>query len=348
MNTRLLVLYVGGTIGMQMTDRGLAPCKNFPAILTRCLATTPPAAPLPPFEVEEFATPIDSAEASPEDWAAIARHLAARWAEFNGFVVLHGTDTLAFTASALSFMLRDLDKPVIVTGAQVPLGAPASDAIANVVSALRFAARSDLYEVCVAFNGLLLRGNRSTKVSTTDHAAFDSPNCLPLVRHQDDRRACAPALPRPSTGPRFELVAPESGSVQTLRWAPGFAAPTLPSVLALAPRAIVLCCYGAGTLPSLGGKMAEFLSQARAMKVVVVAISQVAHGGLHLGAYAAGASLLDAGVVDGHDMTFEAAYAKLHHLVARGDVAAAIGTAMTSSLAGEVCQQSERRECQSP
>jgi L-asparaginase len=251
--------------------------------------------------------------------------------------VLHGTDTLAFTASALSFMLRDLDKPVIVTGAQVPLGAPDSDAIANVVSALRFASRSDLYEVCVAFNGLLLRGNRSTKVSTTDHAAFDSPNCLPLARRQDDGRACTRVLPRQTTGPRFELVTPESGAVQTLRWSPGFAAASMPSALALAPRAIMLCCYGGGTLPSLGGRTAEFLKQARAMKIVVVAVSQVAHGGLHLGTYAAGASLVEAGVVDGGDMTFEAAYTKLHHLIAQGHDAAVICAAMPIALAGEAC-----------
>ena len=304
----------------------------------------PLAARLPAFEIEAFATPIDSAEAHPGDWAAIAAHLVARWCEFDGFVVLHGTDTMAFTASALSFMLRELDRPVILTGAQVPMDAAGSDALGNVVAALRYAAEPAVRDVSIAFDGVLLRGNRTTKVSTTRLSAFGSPNYPPLGRIEPngddvfggDVRLDAPRLHRPSGPPIIEIAAQGDGEVISLRLVPGIAAGRLLACLTPPPRAVVLECYGAGTVPTLGGRMRDFLAKAREQGTVVVALSQVAHGGLSLGTYAAGALLVEAGVVDGADMTFEAAFTKLVHLIGTGCGAEAMRRQLASALAGEM------------
>lgn len=339
---RLLVLYVGGTIGMRPSEQGLAPFADFPAVLAERLA--PLAARLPAFEVETFATPIDSAEAHPGDWAAIADHLAARRRAFDGFVVLHGTDTMAFTASALSFMLRDLDRPVILTGAQRPMVAEGSDGLGNVVAALRFAAEPAVRGICIAFDGLLLRGNRTTKVSTVRLDGFGSPNFPPLGRidaEGDDGFGGAIVLDRErlrpvSAAPVVEIPAAGDGDVISVRLVPGFAVGLLDACLAVGPRAVVLECYGAGTVPALGGRMRAFLHEARRRGVVVVALSQVAHGGLSLGAYAAGSVLVDGDVVDGADMTFEAIFTKLCHLIATGCDAATIRRRLATALAGEV------------
>lgn len=338
---RLLVLHVGGTIGMRATARGLAPRADFPAVLTGRLAAL--TSRLPVFEVEAFATPIDSAEAHPGDWAAIARHLVSRWQDFDGFVVLHGTDTMAFTAAALSFMLRQLDKPVILTGAQVPIDAPGSDGLGNVGAALRFAAEPAVREVAIAFDGLLLRGNRTTKVSTIRLDGFGSPNFPPLSRVEPvegdafgGRLTLDPArLHRPAGPPVFEIPATRDGEVISLRLAPGFAVGLLEACLGLRPRAVVLECYGAGTVPALDGAMRRFLHAARERGIVVVALSQVAHGGLSLGAYAAGSLLRDAEVVDGADMTFEAVFTKLVHLIGTGIEVEDIRRRLRLPFAGE-------------
>lgn len=338
-NTRyVLVLYVGGTIGMRTTDQGLAPGDHFHVLLHHALALREPETSLPRFEVDAFGVPIDSAEATPADWSAIAAYLVERWSDFDGFVVLHGTDTLAYTASALSFMLRSPDKPVIVTGAQLPLDAPGSDALANVVAALHYASQPSLREICIAFGGLLLRGNRSTKVSTKHFAAFNSPNALPLSRELQEVHPSTSHISNLAQSPRFEVVRPKSGKVHAIWLTPGFAPEILQSLLMLRPQGILLVCYGAGTLPSLSGRTADFLALARQQGVVVVAVTQVPNGGLRLGTYAAGQSLLQFGVVDGRDLTFEAAYTKLHHLIGRGDDANSIRHAMATVMAGEMSE----------
>ncbi|MDR3372544.1 MAG: asparaginase [Ancalomicrobiaceae bacterium] len=339
---RILVLYVGGTIGMRQTARGLAPFADFPTVLGERLA--PLLARLPVVEIEAFATPIDSAEAHPGDWTAIAAHLVARWREFDGFVVLHGTDTMAFTASALSFMLRELDRPVILTGAQIPMDAAGSDGLGNVVAALRYAAEPAVREVSIAFDGSLLRGNRTTKVSTTRLAAFGSPNFPPLGRIGSDGddvfggtlQLDPTLLLRPSGPPIFEIPAQGGGEVISLRLVPGIAAERLEACLTPPPRAVVLECYGAGTVPTLGGGMRDFLARAQQQGIVVVALTQVAHGGLSLGTYAAGALLVETGVVDGADMTFEATFTKLAHLIGIGCGAEEMRRRLASALAGEM------------
>lgn len=336
----VLVLHTGGTIGMRSGPRGLEPSPDFAAVLAARLA--PVADRLPRFEIAALDRPIDSADASPADWAAIATRLVERRRDFAGAVVLHGTDTLAFTAAALSFMLGDLDGPVILTGAQRPMDTAGSDGFGNVVSALRFAARPEIREVGIAFDGLLLRGNRTTKVSTSRLDGFGSPNLAPLGRLGPGGPVEAGlefAPPSRATAARgVEIPWTPAGAVISLRLVPGFPPGLLDGCLALSPAGIVLECYGAGTVPALGGRMLEFLGRAAARDIVVVALSQVAHGGLSLGTYAAGSALVEAGVVDGRDMTFEAAYAKIAHLIGSGRSPEEIRRLLPRSLAGELTE----------
>lgn len=332
---RIAVLHTGGTIGMRRTPRGFAPYEDFPAVLAKALE--PLAAGLPLFDISAFATPIDSSEATPADWLALAVALRDLWADYDGFVVLHGTDTMAFSAAALSFMLRDLDKPVVLTGAQIAMAVEGSDGLGNVVSALHFAAQPVLREVCIAFDGLLLRGNRATKVSTRRVAAFACPDFEPLGRIVDGVPVLEAGLllQRAAGAPVFDLAPAASGLVASLRFVPGLAPAAFDACLEAAPRAIILECYGSGNVPSLNGATGVFLAKARERGIAVIARTQVFHGGTSPGAYAAGSLLTDHGVIDGGDMTFEASYAKLCHLAAQNADARAIAAAFARNWAGE-------------
>lgn len=334
LNRRILVVYVGGTIGMRQSTDGLSPQRDLPATLAVKLA--PWGGQLPLFSIESLDQPIDSAEADPADWLRIARHIVERRNRYDGFVILHGTDTMAYSASALGFMLRGIDVPVILTGAQVPLEAPGSDALDNVVSALSFAACPALAGVGLAFDRVLYRGCRTTKVSSSDFAGFDSPNHPPLARLTPLLDLDPEAVKRPEVGgPVFELPDHFSALILSLRVVPGMTPGLLDALLDLAPQGLLIECYGSGTVPGLGGRMLTFLERAMHRGVVVVALSQALHGGVRLGTYAAGSQLVKAGVIDGRDLTFEAAFTKLHHLLALGLPPTAVRGAFTRNLIGE-------------
>lgn len=333
LDRHILIVYTGGTIGMRPSPDGLIPQDDLPAVLAERLA--PLAAQLPAYSFTALPRTIDSAEASPADWGTIAHVIAAHHERYDGFVVLHGTDTMAYTASALSFLLRGLDRPVIVTGAQLPLEAEGSDALGNVVAALRFAA-ADVEEVCLAFDGVLLRGNRATKVSSHDFAAFDSPNHPPLARLSPRLTLDPAALDRPAAALSLDIPAGLGrATVFSLRLVPGFPPAVLDAALAVRPDALVLECYGSGTLPSLDGRTQDFLQRARRAGVAILVLSQAPHGGTHLGTYAAGSVLLREGAIDGYDMTVEAAIAKLHCLIAAGHRGDSLARALGANLAGE-------------
>lgn len=335
LNRRILVLYVGGTIGMRASADGLAPQRDLPAALAARLA--PWGGQLPLFSIQTFADPIDSADATPADWLAIARHIADRHGRYDGFVVLHGTDTMAYTASALGFLLAGIDVPVILTGAQVPMEVEGSDALDNVVSALTFAACPALAGVGLAFDRVLYRGCRATKVSSSDFAGFGSPNHAPLARLDPDLVVDEAALPRPDgSEPAFVIPEALDARVISLRVVPGLPAALLDAILDMAPRGLVIECYGSGTVPSVDGHMQTFLERLVRRGTVAVALSQAAHGGIRLGAYAAGSALVKAGVIDGRDMTFEAAFAKLHHLLAQDLPTVMVRTVLARNMIGEI------------
>lgn len=332
------LLYTGGTVGMAKTAQGYAPMADFAGALEGLLNSS--CATLPNYTLYEYATPIDSTNATPADWQKIGRDIAARYGNHDGFVVLHGTDTMAYTATALSFMLQGLRKPVIVTGSQIPLGEVRSDALQNLITALQLAASDQINEVTLYFNQRLLRGNRCTKVSAQSFDAFDSPNYPWLGQVGINvRLQTAALLPRPQQE-NFELPDYGSGRILSLRFVPGMPVGVAQAMLALQPQALILECYGAGNAPDYDPALLELLTNASTNGVVLVACSQCRHGSVALGAYATGASLARAGVIGALDMSFEAIFVKLHHLFALGLTADAVRAVFLRDLCGELTEAS--------
>jgi L-asparaginase len=251
-------------------------------------------------------------------WGRIARDVEEHYDSHDAFVIVHGTDTMAYSASALSFMLGQLDKPVILTGSQIPLAELRNDALDNLITALLLAGKHPIPEVCVLFNGRLLRGNRSRKVRSDGFDAFDSPNFPWLgrvgidIELQDSLLLSAgePDL----TVPRFD-----PNAVALMPVYPGIPARILESVLDHGDlRGLILQTYGVGNPPDGNRALMDVLERACDRGIAVLNITQCYQGAVSQGAYATGATLNRIGVVPGHDLTPEAAFAKLHTLIARG------------------------------
>ncbi|MCB8890390.1 asparaginase [Vreelandella malpeensis] len=322
---RILVIYTGGTLGMQAGAAGLEPGANFEARLQRALDTlsVPQQSALPPFEVMSFDTLIDSSAATPLTWQRIAAAIAKRFNDYRGFVVLHGTDTLSFSAASLAFQLQGLDRPVVLTGAMRPLEAEHSDALANVYGALRFAASDSLKEVAIYFAGKLLRGVRAVKCDSEAPDAFASPGYPLLGERVGEDFIEYPARGLAAThrgAPRFELASYAGlaqGEVVRLALWPGIAAWQLEALLGDdRVKGALLQLWGAGNLPD-DPALLEVLARACGEGKLIAATSLCPRGGVHFATYAAGAGLEAAGVLAGADMTPEAALTKLVHLLAQ-------------------------------
>ncbi|MDB5799282.1 MAG: L-asparaginase [Rhodocyclales bacterium] len=343
---RILLLYTGGTIGCEGTPLAPMSAERFKHCLT-ALALMPQDVVC---ELQALPQPLDSATMQPGDWLDITASLLDAWASFDGFVVLHGTDTLAYTAAALSFLLQGADKPVVFTGSQYPLSAVQSDAPRNIADAIVAAAAAapGLTEVSVCFAGRLLRGNRCIKRSVTEPDAFASPNWPQLGEVADHIVVLNASALLPQPVKPFDSQAVRAGLQQVRErlsdypvWAiqlhPGFPPALLRAALTLhaAPRAWVLACYGSGNAPEDADFIAA-LHEARARGVVVVAVTQAAHGGVDLTTYRTGAGLAQAGVISGRDMTLPAALTKLQLLLAQGLSQDEVITRLSQPLAGEM------------
>lgn len=309
--------------------------------LAATLATILPAAGkdgMPAWDLVEYERPIDSAEAQPADWHTIAADIAARYADYDGFVVIHGTDTMAYTASALSFALQGVRKPVIVTGSQIPLCEVRNDARNNLTSALWIAARYSVPEVGLFFHDRLLRGNRATKLDSAAFAAFDSPNHPVLARVGINIELNAAAvLPMPGAE-QFQVIKPGTQEVAVLRLYPGLTSARLQHMLAPPLAGLVLQSYGAGNGPVAMPGFLDALDAASARGTVIVNLTQCQRGGVDQTKYATGSALADAGVVGGGDLTLEAAVAKLHYLLSCGLEPDAVRRQMPLPLCGECSQ----------
>lgn len=334
---RVLIAYTGGTIGMRRSPAGYAPAPGF---LAEYLATEERlhAVGMPELEVLEFDPLLDSANMTPAHWTAIARAIERRYDDFDGFLVLHGTDTMAYTASALPFMLEGLGKPVILTGAQLPLTEVRSDGRSNLITALVIAADHPIPEVCLYFRGRLLRGCRAVKTDADGFQAFDSPGFPTLgavgvdigIRHDL-------VLPPPPAGTLLrvhDLDPPPA--VAALRLFPGISAEIVRNVLRHPLRGLVLQCYGTGNGPSHDTELLAALREAVDRGVTIVATSQCVRGTVRLRSYATGNALADAGVISGADITDEAALAKLCFLLSCGHGPDEVARRMTRSLRGEI------------
>lgn len=290
---------------------------------------------VPEFVLVEWEPLLDSADNRPSDWQRIAREVAARYDEIDGVVVLHGTDTMAYSASALSFLLDGLAKPVILTGSQVPLAKARSDARENLIASLQLAAHPGIHEVCVYFAGKILRGNRSTKVSSSAFTAFDSPNEAPLGHvgaHIELRHG---AMRPPGEGP-LRVAKLGDVTVAALRLFPGIDVRFLEHALLEPLQGLVLETYGAGNAPSRDREFIAALQLATERGVVIVNTTQCLEGRVDMRGYATGSSLLDAGVTSGADMTPEAALAKLIYLLGVGHAPARVRELMEQDLKGEL------------
>lgn len=335
MTARVLLLHCGGTIGMCASPDGYRPMEGFGTMLQQTLNNG--TAGVPDFEVLELKNLIDSANLQPAQWTSIASTLQARWDDFDGFVVLHGTDTMAYTASALSFMLQGTDKPVILTGSQIPLAEQRSDTIENLQAAMLLAADASIHEVCICFGRRLLRGNRSSKVRTRSFDAFDSPNYpwladigIDITLHKE---RLLPQAARAFTVPTFDAQA-----VMVLQFYPGIQARMVEAMLdSSSVRGLILRSYGVGNAPDADEALMAVLAQAVARGIVVVNTSQCITGGVTQGAYASGAMLSRIGVVAASDMTLEAAFARLHVQLAAGIDITRIRKQFSLPLCGE-CQ----------
>jgi len=335
MRKRVYVAYTGGTIGMKHTRDGYVPQ---PGYLQEQLEAIPelqhPS--MPAFTIHEYDPLLDSSNMTPRQWLEIARDLAAHYEAYDGFIVVHGTDTMAYTASALPFMLHGLGKPVVITGSQIPLCEIRNDARENLITSLMIAADYAIPEVCLYFGGKLLRGCRATKVSASGFAAFDSPNFPPLGNVGIDIDVNWELVRKPKRTKTLRVQELGAPVVSALRLFPGISPELVRNVLRPPLQGVVLEAYGVGNGPDQDAAFIDALAEATKRGVVIVDCTQCLEGKVDLAEYAAGSALARAGVISGFDMTAEAALAKLYYLFSRGDAPGKVKREMQRDLCGEL------------
>ena len=332
---KICILYTGGTIGMIRSPRGYVPdSASFRAVLDRLRSVY--GEEMPDWELVEFDPLLDSSNVTVREWNKIGRAVAARYCEFDGFVILHGTDTMAYSASALSFMLEGLGKPVIFTGSQIPLSELRSDGVDNLVSSLLIAASGRVREVCLYFNGKLLRGNRATKRSADSFEAFESPNAPPLAEAGIEIRY-APETAPPVGGP-LRLREFADVPVGVIKVFPGIQFEIFEPIMTGSLKGIVLETFGAGNIPSFGSALLPIIEKAYRGGTIITVCSQCIQGRVSLGAYETSSALKEIGAVDGKDMTTEAAFAKLYYLFSLGLDKSEIKAKMSRNLRGELAE----------
>jgi len=332
---RVYVAYTGGTIGMVRTAAGYTPEPgNLQAQLDRMPELRHES--MPQVELHEYSPLLDSANMTPSQWVKIARDIAAHYEDFDGFVVLHGTDTMAYTASALPFMLKGLGKPVIVTGSQIPLCEVRNDARENLITSLLIASAYDIPEVTLYFGGKLLRGCRALKVSADGFAAFDSPNEIPLGAVGIDIEINWPLVRRDHAPVNFQVEEFGTSVVSTLRLFPGISSELVRNVLRPPLQGLVIEAYGVGNGPDQDQSFLSVLREATDRGVVIIACTQCTEGMVEMTEYATGSALARAGVISGADMTVEAALTKLYYLLSCGMPVGEVREAMQRNLRGEL------------
>ncbi len=339
-SNKVLLIYTGGTIGMNLNPltNALEPF-DFEHILNavpelKQFSTT--------IETYQFCPPIDSSDMSPKLWIELTHIIADRYELYDGFVILHGTDTMAYTASALSYTLENLTKPVILTGSQLPIGQLRTDGKENLITSIEIAAAKNadgtakVPEVGIYFNGRLLRGNRTTKQSADGFNAFESYNYPPLVEAgvnitYHEHRILKPDFSKPMV-PHFSL----NNNVIIFSLFPGIREDLIRHIIATPNlQAIVMRTFGSGNAPQSPWLM-KALKDARKYGKIIVNISQCMQGSVEMGRYDTGYHLQEAGVISGHDSTVESAVTKLMFLQANYTDIDEIRSMMSKSIRGEI------------
>lgn len=341
MKKRILILYTGGTIGM-IEDPSTHSLRPFDF---SHLIDNVPKIKMLDYDIRhiQFNPPIDSSDMQPSNWADIANQIAKQYAEFDGFVVLHGTDTMAYTASALSFMLRNLYKPVIITGSQLPIGEVRTDGEENLITALQIAAAVDpvdggpmVREVAILFENYLWRGNRATKKSANNFNAFKSYNYPQLANIGLGISYNHDALWR--TRPAWPLTVETrmDTNVMFIDLFPGMSEAILRHQLRTpGVKGFVIRTFGAGNGPTTQW-FYDAIHDAVESGKVIINVTQCISGGVHARRYYSGDRLYNAGAVSGGDITSEAALTKLMHLLGMNLSPSEVAKAMQKSICGEI------------
>lgn len=337
----LLLIYTGGTIGMKqdMKDLTLKPF-DFSQILDEVPEIRKFA-----FKIDtySFEPPIDSSDVEPSLWQDLARLIKEKYEDYDGFIILHGTDTMSYSASALSFMLDGLTKPVIFTGSQLPIGVPRTDGKENLISAVEIASAKDeeghpaVPEVCVCFDSLLMRGNRSTKVNSEVFRAFQSPNFPPLAEAGINIRYNNEYIRKPNDWYQSLTINTELDTrVSILKIHPGITPEVVRNILCgKDTRAIIMETYGSGNAPTRDWFL-DIVKESSVMNKIIVNVTQCLAGTVNMNIYANGKALERAGVIDGYDSTTESALAKLFYLMGKSRDNEWVKAMMGRNLKGEI------------
>ena len=332
--SKILLLHTGGTIGMTWTKDGYKPDGKFfkDAIYHMDSLRTPV---MPKWDYMETKPLLDSSKMGVKEWNQIAKIIADNKDLYDGFVILHGTDTMAYSASILSFMLQNINKPVILTGSQIPLCETRSDGRDNLITSMIIAGEGKIKEVCIYFGGQLLRGNRSTKYSANSMRAFVSPNYPELASAGISIQYNDSAFLK--TGNKSFTFKPlKDVPIGVISVFPGFKFDLFESIITDKLKGIVIETFGSGNIPNEESELLPIIKKANKNGVVIVVCSQCPQATVDMSIYETGKSLRKAGAVSGKDLTTEAAVAKLYYLFNHYKDINKIKLAMEKNICGEL------------